>query len=192
MFATSASALRLHSTYFCRRFFAGASVYTHPPSILAYLSSFNLCPIHSCGSSQASRPTSAAWRSLPPNSKLPPSLHRMLLSVDLEGCFETGQAYVALSRARSDSGLSVKNIRPQVVRTDAMARKFHEAVRCDTKAGDCDASAVAAMLADLPRGGPHCFGGIMKTTCVCSCAANTFSVCMLLTAAVIGKVPRCP
>jgi hypothetical protein len=31
-----------------------------------------------------------------------------------------------------------------------MARKFHEAVRCDTKAGECDASAVAAMLADLP------------------------------------------
>jgi hypothetical protein len=72
------------------------------------------------------------------------------VSVDLEGCFETGQAYVALSRARSDNGLSVKNFRAQVVRTDAVAKNFHDAVSRDTVAGGRDDSAVAAMLAELP------------------------------------------
>ncbi len=72
------------------------------------------------------------------------------VSVDLEGCFETGQAYVALSRARSDSGLSVKNFRPAVVRTDAVAKKFHVAVSRDTAAEGRDDSAVGAMLSGLP------------------------------------------
>ncbi len=72
------------------------------------------------------------------------------VSVDLDGCFETGQAYVALSRARSDAGLSVKNFRPSVVRTDAVAKTFHAAVSRDTVAGGRDDSAVAAMLSALP------------------------------------------
>jgi hypothetical protein len=72
------------------------------------------------------------------------------VSVDLDGCFERGQAYVALSRARSDTGLSVKNFRPQVVITDAVAKRFHEAVSCDAAKGGAAASAVSAMLADLP------------------------------------------
>ena len=72
------------------------------------------------------------------------------VSVDLEGCFERGQAYVALSRARSDTGLCVKNFRPQVVITDSVAKRFHEAVRCDTMKVGAEASAVSAMLAELP------------------------------------------
>jgi hypothetical protein len=72
------------------------------------------------------------------------------VSVDLDGCFETGQAYVALSRARSDNGLSVKNFRRQAVHTDVLARKFHEAVSLGACAGDHGRSAVGAMLAEVP------------------------------------------
>lgn len=69
------------------------------------------------------------------------------VSVDLDGCFETGQAYVALSRARSDNGLSVKNFRRLLVRTDAVAKKFHEAVSQSMGSGG---SAAATMLSELP------------------------------------------
>jgi len=72
------------------------------------------------------------------------------VSVDLDGCFETGQAYVALSRARNDNGLSVKNFRRQAVHTDALAKGFHDAVSRGACAADHGRAAVAAMLADVP------------------------------------------
>lgn len=48
------------------------------------------------------------------------------LEVDLDGCFEFGQAYVALSRARSASGLSVRNFDLRFIKTHDGAKRFHE------------------------------------------------------------------
>jgi hypothetical protein len=50
------------------------------------------------------------------------------VQVSLEGCFERGQAYVALSRARSVQGLQVKGFNVKRVKTDALARDFHAAL----------------------------------------------------------------
>lgn len=48
------------------------------------------------------------------------------LEVDLEGCFEYGQAYVALSRARSADGLSVRNFDVRCIKTHDGAKRFHQ------------------------------------------------------------------
>ena len=48
------------------------------------------------------------------------------LEVDLDGCFEFGQAYVALSRARSAGGLSVRNFDERFIKTHEGAKRFHE------------------------------------------------------------------
>ncbi len=48
------------------------------------------------------------------------------LEVDLDGCFEFGQAYVALSRARSAVGLSVRNFDERFIKTHEGAKRFHE------------------------------------------------------------------
>ena len=48
------------------------------------------------------------------------------LEVDLHGCFEFGQAYVALSRARSAGGLSVRNFDERFIKTHEGAKRFHE------------------------------------------------------------------
>ena len=48
------------------------------------------------------------------------------VTVDLRGCFADGQCYVALSRARSARGLQVKNFRRGVVKTNSLAKGFHE------------------------------------------------------------------
>jgi hypothetical protein len=48
------------------------------------------------------------------------------LHVDLGGCFEFGQAYVALSRARSAGGLSVRNFDECFIKTHEGAKRFHE------------------------------------------------------------------
>jgi hypothetical protein len=71
------------------------------------------------------------------------------VSVDLEGCFESGQAYVALSRARNDNGLSVKNFRRQAVHTDEVAKRFHEAASQSTSNAGHGPTALALMLSDL-------------------------------------------
>ena len=47
-----------------------------------------------------------------------------LLEVDLEGTFADGQAYVALSRARSMEGLRVLNFHPSQVRTHPLVHAF--------------------------------------------------------------------
>jgi ATP-dependent DNA helicase PIF1 len=51
-----------------------------------------------------------------------------LVCVDLSGCFAPGQAYVALSRARTREGLSVVGFRDSVVKADPMAIGFHDAL----------------------------------------------------------------
>lgn len=48
--------------------------------------------------------------------------------VDLKGTFADGQAYVALSRARTLDGLEIRNFSPEVVKTNELVRRFYEAV----------------------------------------------------------------
>ena len=48
--------------------------------------------------------------------------------VDLSGCFAPGQAYVALSRARSAAGLQVTGFGDGAVLTDPAAVRFHDAL----------------------------------------------------------------
>jgi len=48
------------------------------------------------------------------------------MHVDCEGIFECGQAYVALSRVRSKEGLSVVNLRPELIMANEKAVKFYQ------------------------------------------------------------------
>lgn len=48
------------------------------------------------------------------------------LEVDLNGVFTTGQMYVALSRAKTISGLIVKNFHPKHIQVDERVLKWHE------------------------------------------------------------------
>ena len=48
--------------------------------------------------------------------------------VQLEGCFAPGQAYVALSRARSPEGLQVKGYSAASICTDKLCLAFHDAL----------------------------------------------------------------
>jgi hypothetical protein len=52
-----------------------------------------------------------------------------LVDVDLEGCFEVGQAYTALSRCRTLLGLRITNFRPDLVKTSKFAREFDDELR---------------------------------------------------------------
>ncbi|KNZ50835.1 DNA repair and recombination protein pif1 [Puccinia sorghi] len=51
-----------------------------------------------------------------------------LVDVDLHGCFDVGQAYVACSRATSLQGLKVSNFFPGCIRADPDAVRFYEAL----------------------------------------------------------------
>ena len=51
-----------------------------------------------------------------------------LVVVDLQGCFAPGQAYVALSRARSMEGLEVRNYRPDRIKVSPLASRFFSAL----------------------------------------------------------------
>ena len=55
--------------------------------------------------------------------------------VDLQGTFADGQAYVAMSRARTLEGLQIRNFIPSAVKTDPLVRDFY-AVLHDPKALD--------------------------------------------------------
>jgi PIF1-like helicase len=51
-----------------------------------------------------------------------------LVVCDLHGCFTSGQAYVALSRARSMLGLQIKNFDPKYVTADPLVEGFYRAL----------------------------------------------------------------
>jgi hypothetical protein len=54
------------------------------------------------------------------------------LICDLDGCFTAGQAYVALSRARSMAGLQIRNFSPRHVMTNPLVDGFYQALAKDT------------------------------------------------------------
>ncbi len=51
-----------------------------------------------------------------------------LISVDLAGLWERGQAYVALSRAKSSEGLFVENWDPKYIKSDERVRAFYDSL----------------------------------------------------------------
>lgn len=54
-----------------------------------------------------------------------------LVDVDLQGCFDVGQAYVACSRATSLQGLKVSNFSPGHIRADPDAVAFYKALELE-------------------------------------------------------------
>jgi hypothetical protein len=66
--------------------------------------------------------------------------------VDLEGCFTSGQAYVALSRARTVAGLRVRHYHPHLVKADPRALAFYDALnrQCAALASSSSASSASS------------------------------------------------
>ena len=54
------------------------------------------------------------------------------VKVDLNGCFSPGQCYVALSRAKSTSGLQITGFTKDTVKTHPLAIAFHDALTAGT------------------------------------------------------------
>lgn len=51
-----------------------------------------------------------------------------LISVDLKGLWERGQAYVALSRAKSAAGLFIENWDPKYIKSDPRVKSFYDSL----------------------------------------------------------------
>jgi ATP-dependent DNA helicase PIF1 len=54
------------------------------------------------------------------------------VQVDLTGCFAVGQTYVALSRAKTTSGLQILGFTESAIKADPMAVAFHDALAAGT------------------------------------------------------------
>jgi ATP-dependent DNA helicase PIF1 len=67
------------------------------------------------------------------------------VEVDLDGIFEAGQAYVALSRATTKEGLSIRNFRRNCIKSNSVVSGFHQRLR---KAGGGGAPEVVDLVAD--------------------------------------------
>lgn len=67
-----------------------------------------------------------------------------LLEVSLDRAFEYGQAYVALSRAKSLAGLHVRAFDPSAVRAHPDVLDFHAAIAARARAAEAEAEAAAA------------------------------------------------
>eukprot|EP00934_Nitzschia_sp_Nitz4_P002831 Nitzschia sp. Nitz4//scaffold115_size69933//38129//41566//NITZ4_006005-RA/size69933-processed-gene-0.119-mRNA-1//-1//CDS//3329533508//2821//frame0 len=72
------------------------------------------------------------------------------LICDLAGCFASGQAYVALSRARSMAGLQIRNFQPKSVKTDPLVDAFYQALAEEEEEYDKIAATPAAMRIQHP------------------------------------------
>jgi ATP-dependent DNA helicase PIF1 len=62
------------------------------------------------------------------------------LEVDLRGCFDYGQAYVALSRATSYEQLRVLNFSPSVVKAHPNAARFYETLSQVSEMSACSSA----------------------------------------------------
>ena len=51
-----------------------------------------------------------------------------LISVDMSGLWERGQAYVALSRAKSAAGLFIENWSPRYIKSDPRVKAFYDSL----------------------------------------------------------------
>ena len=82
-----------------------------------------------------------------------------LLDCDLQGCFEDGQAYTAVSRATDLEHLVVRNFSPGVVRASAKCLAFDERLRRgDAPAAEEDDD-IVDLTADEPAAPPPPSGG---------------------------------
>ena len=71
-----------------------------------------------------------------------------LLDCDLQGCFEDGQAYTALSRAKDLEHLVVRNFSPRVVKASAKCLAFDQRLRRGDAAPADDDDDVVDLTAD--------------------------------------------
>jgi len=62
------------------------------------------------------------------------------VTVDLSRCFATGQAYTALSRARTTAGLKIRGLRPSCVRLDPKVARFYGFQPCGAAAAPVSAA----------------------------------------------------
>ncbi len=108
--------------------------------------------------------------------------------IDCSGIFETGQTYVALSRASALSGLALKGFNQEHVRANPVALAFH------TSIGDGPhvASAATPSPAHPPRAPPPAASAQGGAAADSTARALAFSPIANRTAPVAGKRPRSP
>lgn len=110
------------------RFVGGRLVVCHPERFTAIVAGVGVCWRDQC-------PIKAAW-AITCHKAQGMSLDR--INISLKNMFAEGQAYVAVSRARSLEGLQIIGASPGCVKTSAIVQKFYEAMEtgqlyCDTQ-----------------------------------------------------------
>ena len=74
-----------------------------------------------------------------------------LVTINLSNVFDAGQAYVALSRARSLEGLELSGFDPSVIRADPTVKEFYQLIRSEASSYDAQAGEV---VPDAPPPAP--------------------------------------